>query len=339
MPWIAFLKLVDVNNDGTLDILFDSVASYGFATPELQPLIYLNDGFAHYSPIFANDVLDLNATYKEFFAKASSFVNEKGISWVSYFAYQDSIYFRELLPTKPLPKISSITATTGADSVIGNELDNSLFGLAGNDILVGGIGNDIIDGGTGLDTVRVDDQYGSQAARNYSLTRLTDGSWNVSFMGPTIAIYPPPANNGSDKLVNVERLQFTDKSIALDLDGNAGKAAKIIGSVLGSASVFNPTFVGIGLNYLDKGMSYAELGELALKAIGAMNADAIVSTLWRNVVGFDASYEQKAPYIKMLSEGMKTGDLVVLAADTSFNTTNINLIGLAQTGIEYLPVS
>jgi hypothetical protein len=33
---------------------------------------------------------------------------------------------------------------------------------------------------------------------------------------------------------------------------------------------------------------------------------------------------------------MKVGDLVVLAADTSFNTTNINLVGLAQTGIEYL---
>ena len=47
----------------------------------------------------------------------------------------------------------------------------------------------------------------------------------------------------------------------------------------------------------------------------------------------------KAPYIKMLSEGMRTGDLVVLAADTSLNTTNINLVGLAQTGIEYLPVS
>jgi hypothetical protein len=339
MPWIAFLKLVDVNSDGTLDILFDSVDSYGFASPELQPLIYLNDGFAHYSPIFANDVVDLNATYKEFFAKASSFVNEKGISWVSGFTYQDSIYFRELLPTKPLPKISSITATTGADTVIGNELDNTLFGLAGNDLLVGGLGNDLIDGGTGLDTVRVDDHYGLQNARNYSLARLTDGSWNVSFIGPTIATYPQLATNGSDTLLNVERLQFTDKSIALDLDGNAGKAAKIIGSVLGSASVFNPTFVGIGLNYLDKGMSYAELGELALKAIGAMNADAIVSTLWRNVVGFDASYEQKAPYIKMLSEGMKTGDLVVLAADTSFNTTNINLIGLAQTGIEYLPVS
>ena len=338
MPWIAFLKLVDVNNDGTLDILFDSVQSYGFASPELQPLIYLNDGFAHYSPIFANDVVDLNSTYKQFFAKASSFVNEKGISWVSYFAYQDSIYFRELLPTKPLPKISTITATTGADTVIGNELDNTLFGLAGNDLLVGGLGNDIIDGGSGLDTVRVDDQYGSEAARNYSLEKLTDGSWNVSFIGPTIAIYPPPVTNGSDKLINVERLRFTDKSFALDLDGAAGISAKVIGAVLGKTQVQNPTFVGIGLSYLDKGMSYSDLGALAMTAVGSTTNDAVVSTLWRNVVGFDASSEQKAPYIKMLSDGMKVGDLVVLAADTSFNTTNINLVGLAQTGIEYIPV-
>ena len=339
MPWVPFLKMVDLNNDGTLDILFDSIKNYNTAAPETQALFYLNDGFGHYTPIFANDILDLNTSYKDFFANASSFVNDSGISWVSYFAYQDSIYFRELLPTKPLPKVSSITATTGADTVIGNELDNTLFGLAGNDLLVGGLGNDIIDGGSGLDTVRVDDQFGSGEVQNYSIKKLTDGSWTVSFIGPTIAIYPPPATNGSDKLINIERLRFTDKSFALDLDGNAGKAAKIIGSVLGSASVSNPTFMGIGLNYLDKGMSYPELGELALKAIGAVNSDSVVSTLWRNVVGFDASAEQKAPYIKMLNDGMKFGDLVVLAADTSLNTTNINLVGLAQTGIEYLPIS
>jgi hypothetical protein len=35
---------------------------------------------------------------------------------------------------------------------------------------------------------------------------------------------------------------------------------------------------------------------------------------------------------------MKPGNLVVLAADTSFNSSNINLVGLAQTGIDYLPV-
>jgi serralysin len=85
-------------------------------------------------------------------------------------------------------------------------------------------------------------------------------------------------------------------------------------------------------------MSYSDLGALAMTAVGSTTNDAVVSTLWRNVVGSDANAEQKTPYIKMLTDGMKFGDLVVLAADTSFNTTNINLVGLAQTGIEYIPV-
>ena len=337
-PWIPFVNLVDVNFDGTLDLLLDGVLMGNTIDQATMPLIYLNDGFGHLSPIFTSDILDLGPTNKTFFNMASAYVDSKGVSWLVTFPYQDSVYFIEVVPTKPLPKIATITATNGADKVIGNENDNSLFGLDGNDLLEGGLGNDFIDGGAGLDAVKVNDQFGFPNAKNYLVSKSTDGSWTVSFVGPTIAIYPPPATNGTDKLVNIERLRFTDKSFALDLDGNAGKAAKIIGSVLGSASVANPTFVGIGLNYLDKGMSYPELGELALKAIGAVNADAIVSTLWRNVVGFEANSEQKSPYIKMLSEGMKFGDLVVLAADTSLNTTNINLVGLAQTGIEYIPI-
>jgi hypothetical protein len=139
-------------------------------------------------------------------------------------------------------------------------------------------------------------------------------------------------------LIDIERLKFNDKSIALDLDGNAGKSAKIIGAVLGSAFVSNPLFVGIGIDYLDKGMSYSDLGALALKAVGAVTHDAIVSTLWRNVVGIDANADQKSVYIKMLANGMTAGDLAVLASDFSLNTNNINLTGLAQTGLEYLPI-
>jgi hypothetical protein len=109
--------------------------------------------------------------------------------------------------------------------------------------------------------------------------------------------------------------------------------------VLGKEAIKNPAYVGIGLSYLDKGMSYSDLGALALNAVGATTNDAIVSTLWLNVIGSPASALDKAPFIKMLTDGMKAGDLVALAADTSFNTTNINLVGLAQTGIEYIPVS
>ena len=196
--------------------------------------------------------------------------------------------------------------------------------LVANDTFKGQPGTDLIDGGLGTDTVVY-----SGPLKQYTVNKS----------GNRYIVSEPTGSDDTDYLTNIERLKFSDKSVAIDLDGNAGKAAKIIGSVLGSASVSNPTFVGIGLNYLDKGMSYPELGELALKAIGAVNSDSVVSTLWRNVVGFDASAEQKAPYIKMLNDGMKFGDLVVLAADTSLNTTNINLVGLAQTGIEYLPVS
>lgn len=338
-PWIPFVNLVDVNFDGTLDLLLDGVLMGNTIDQATMPLIYLNDGFGHLSPIFTSDILDLGPTNKTFFNMASSLVDSMGVSWLVTFPYQDSVYFIEVVPTKPLPKIATITATNGADKVIGNENDNSLFGLDGNDLLEGGLGNDFIDGGAGLDTVKVDDQFGLPNLRNYSLAKSTDGSWNVSFIGPTITKYPSPATNGTDTLTNVERLHFSDKSFAIDLGGNAGKAAKVIGAVLGSAFVSNPTFVGIGLDYLDKGMSYSDLGALALKAVGASSNDSIVSIIWRNVVGFEANADQKASYIKMLDDGMKAGDLVVMASDLSLNTIKINLTGLAQSGLEYLPVS
>jgi hypothetical protein len=41
----------------------------------------------------------------------------------------------------------------------------------------------------------------------------------------------------------------------------------------------------------------------------------------------------------MLEGSMSPGAFHQLAADTSLNITNINLIGLAQTGIEYKQVS
>ena len=49
-------------------------------------------------------------------------------------------------------------------------------------------------------------------------------------------------------------------------------------------------------------------------------------------------YDKRCGHIKMLTDGTKVGVLVVLAADTSFNKPSINLVDLAQTGIEYLPV-
>ena len=219
--------------------------------------------------------------------------------------------------------LENLIGSAFADNLHGNDVNNVINGGAGNDQITGGGGNDNIDGGVGIDIAIF-----SGASKGY---KISTEATSVLVTGDAIT-------DGIDRLLNIERVRFSDKSIAMDLNGNAGISAKVIGAVLGKTQVQNSTYVGLGLSYLDKGMSYSDLSALALTAVGATTNDAVVSTLWKNVIGTDATAEIKAPYIKMLTDGMKVGDLVVLAADTSFNTTNINLVGLAQTGIEYLPV-
>ena len=228
--------------------------------------------------------------------------------------------------------IEYLTGSSFSDKLYGNEVSNVINGGGGNDLiegwdgndtLIGSQGDDQLNGGAGVDLAQFSGNWSSYSTvKNSSAFVITDKR---------------NSQDGVDSLVNVERLKFSDKSIAIDLDRNAGITAKVIGAVLGKDAVKSPSIFGIGLSYADKGMSYSDLGALALNAVGASTNDAIVSTLWKNVLGFNASAADKAPFIKMLSDGMKPGDLVVLAADTSFNTNNIGLVGLIQTGVEYTP--
>ena len=227
--------------------------------------------------------------------------------------------------------IENLTGSSFADKLYGNDTDNliagglgndRLDGLAGNDVLIGGLGDDQLNGGVGIDTAQFEGPYDSY------VTRSSQSAFFVINKRSDV--------DGMDLLNNVERLKFLDKSVAIDLEGHAGKAVKVIGAVLGKEAVKNPGFVGIGLSYLDNELSYSDLGLLALNAVGATSNDAIVSKLWFNLVGSTASASDKAPYIKMLADGMKPGDLVVMAADLPLNTYNIGLVGLMQTGVEFL---
>lgn len=228
--------------------------------------------------------------------------------------------------------IENLVGSAFADKLYGSEINNiinggvgndDIFGGGGNDSLIGGTGNDQITGGDGVDTV--------QFSGNWS-------NYTIALDRSSATIFDKIAfNDGTDQLNEVERLKFSDKSIAIDLTGSAGMTAKILGAVMGKDSLQNKTYVGIGLNLLDGGMNYSDLAALALTAIGATSNDAVVSVLWKNVIGTEATSAIKEPYIKLLTDGMKVGDLAVLAADSSFNISNINLVGLLQTGIEFLP--
>ena len=101
-----------------------------------------------------------------------------------------------------------LVGTAVADTLIGGAGNDTLNGLGGNDILSGGGGDDILDGDTGVDTA-----FYSGAKANFTITRTAAG----------YTIKDNTVGGGTDTLTNVERLQFSDKMVALDIDGNAGQ--------------------------------------------------------------------------------------------------------------------
>jgi hypothetical protein len=178
-----------------------------------------------------------------------------------------------------------------------------------------------IDAGAGVDTASY-----SGARASYNIVRLSNGEWSIDQPGGV-----------HDTLMNVERLSFADAHFAIDLDGNAGMTAKIIGVVFGAQAVSNKVYVGIGLNYLDSGMASGQLMQLALDAAGVVNHAGEVNLLWSNLFGSAPTPAEAAPYVDMLDRGtITTSALGMLAAELELNKTNIHFVGLQQAGIEYV---
>lgn len=208
-----------------------------------------------------------------------------------------------------------------------------IFTFSGNDSITDvnvAAGASSIDGGLGTDTVIY-----SGNLKDYDYVRSKSGDITVMFIGTGSE---PKVN---DTLINIERISFADSSVALDLDANAGLVAKTIGAVFGKEDVTNKAFVGIGLHFVDElNYSYPSLMELAINArLGANPThDQVVDLLYTNVVGQAPDAATRKTFTDLLDNGSFTlGGLGVLAADTEFNKTHINLVGLAQTGLEYLP--
>lgn len=206
--------------------------------------------------------------------------------------------------------------------IAGGVIIENVIAGQGNDILIGNIASNSLDGGAGIDYVEV------RSPRAQSML-------NKTASGYTLTAIAQPAD--TDQLINIERLKFNDLNVALDLDGQAGQVAKLIGAVFGAPAVLNLELVGLGLAEANKGLGYEQLGQLAIQATGLTSHDEIVTLLWQNLFSEVPSFNEKSPYVQLLDKGeMTSGDLAVVAADSSFNTEHIGLSGLMQTGLPFL---
>ena len=115
--------------------------------------------------------------------------------------------------------IENIWAGSGSDYLMGNNLDNLLWGNeggdainggSGNDSLYGGVGNDELNGGIGNDLV--DGDVGNDIAAYLGVK----GSYTLTLGPSSTTITDRNGSEGTDTLINVEKLAFTDRTLDLD---------------------------------------------------------------------------------------------------------------------------
>lgn len=187
------------------------------------------------------------------------------------------------------------------ENATGGAGDDNLIGNAANNILTGGAGNDTLNGQAGIDTAVCG---GNRSA--WTITRTDTGYTAVG------------GSNGTDTLTAIERLQFDDTRLALDLDGAAGATARLIGAAFGAQYLtLAPAYVGAGLSVFDAGMSMEQVAELALgsdlflQLAGSRDDAAVVTQLYGAVVGVAPPASAMDTFLGMLSGGMSQAELLV----------------------------
>lgn len=219
-----------------------------------------------------------------------------------------------------------INGTDWDDNLNGTAGNDDIYGYAGYDSLFGGRGDDYLNGGSGLD----------EAFYNGYRDEYT-----VRADGGQVWVNDRVGADGLDLLMNVERLNFKDGAVALDVDGNGGEAYRLY------QAAFNrePDEQGLGfwIAQMDNG---ASLRAVAAGFVGSdefratygahpSNAD-IVTRFYYNVLHRAPDQEGLAFWVNALDNKIDT----VAGVLTGFSESQENyaqLIGKMADGVDYQP--
>ena len=199
--------------------------------------------------------------------------------------------------------------------------------LVVNDTIKGQPGTDFFDGGLGIDTV----VYSGPQER-YSITKS----------GNRYVVSEPTGSDDTDYLSNIERLQFSNGKVALDLGGNAGQAARLIGALLGPSFIKDKALAGVVIGLIDQDYSIESIANLGLNTsfylalAGSTKNEDFVNHVFRNVVGRPPEANEQKTYVDMLNAGTSQAALAVMAAGTEFTASQIGLTGLTSHGWDFI---
>jgi serralysin len=208
-----------------------------------------------------------------------------------------------------------LAGTSGADS---------LTGSTGNDVLLGAGGNDTLDGGAGLDHAA----YGGTRA-GFTVSRAEQG-FTVS------------GSAGNDLLRNIERIQFDDINVALDIGGTAGAAYRLYQAALNR----QPELLGLGwwIDRIDRGLTlrdaaagFMESPEFVERYGSQLDDSGFVTLLYRNVLHREPEEAGYVHWMNLLAGGLDRPTVLMSFSESAENQAA--LIGAIGNGIDYLPVA
>lgn len=202
---------------------------------------------------------------------------------------------------------------------------DSMMGTGGPDVFHGEAGNDTIDGGAGLDTAVYTGTHAS-----HTILALAAGAFQVS---DTIA-----GRDGTDILWNVERLEFDDQWIALDIQGDAGQAYRLY------QAAFNrvPDAAGLGyqINALDTGFSLVQVANNFLaspefqRTYGALDDTQYITRLYENVLKREPDQAGLDFHLQEIASGQSRA--MVLTHFSESPECQALVVGAIQNGIAYI---
>mgnify|MGYP002399305212 CR=1 FL=1 len=222
--------------------------------------------------------------------------------------------------------------TASATPVTSTEIS----GTSGNDILASTPGNNSVDGGSGIDTML----YSSKAKANYTITPTSTGYTVTDNVG----------TDGTDTLTNVERLQFSNAKIALDISNNPNACFDLSGPAnAGSVyrlyqAAFNRTPDQVGIAYwIGQGDASVSLTNIAAGFTGSVEfqntygnlADhQFVDQIYQNVLHRAGESAGTAYWYGQLDSHAQTRQQVLVGFSES-TENQAAVIGVIQNGIDY----
>jgi len=316
----------DYNGDGFLDL------NLGFPFlgewQELESTIFLNDGSGNFARAHKINLDFPTGNYPSLRSDGVGDLNEDGVADI--FVIEQHSVGDEAYSTVSLLLSDPATLTDGVVHLSSDAIDK-LLGTTFDDLFVSiGGGSDIFDGRDGMDTVRY-----TGDSDLYSINKSLDYT----------SVVKSPQYAATDQLISIERLQFSDTSVALDFakGQSAYNSATLIGTAFGADYIDD--YFGIGLSIFDIGSTVSDVAHLITQnnlienLFGIDSNEDWVAHVYENVVGAAPDEAALALYTGYLDNGDFTkAELLALAQSVASIDEQVGIVGLQSTGLEYTPV-